>query len=601
MKKTNSITIKLSTVFISILLLSFVIIMSYNYYKSSLHSYAYINKVTDELALKTISRTSAYLNDANTPLRVISSITPSEIFSNYENTLSVMNEYIHTNKHLASIFIGDKNGNFFQVRREPAFALRIIKKQDDVFMDTWTYDNNKIVKKLATYDARTRTWYKDAKKNKISISEPYLFSSTGKLGITVYYAFYENEKKSYVVASDISLSSLSSFIKNEAKSIGGVISLISSIGDIIVSSEDVINKNSLLKNINKLDFNNVTIQSAKAYLNGNKTGRFKDKEGDTYVYIGKNFNPSENLSWNIVISVPEGKILEGVNNTFFETLIISFIILILFLLIALKISQGLSKPIIRLSEDIKNLEQLDLDILIDNSSTITEINTAQNSLISLRLGLKSFSKYMPSDLVKILIKSKKEIKIGGSEKNLAIMFTDIESFTTISEKLLTKDLTQYLSEYFDVMEKVISSHEGTIDKYIGDAVMAFWGAPLDIEDPIEKAVRSSLILQEKLLVFNDELFKKVGVRFNTRIGVHYGKTLVGNIGSNDRMNYTIIGDNVNIAARLENINKVYKTKIIISNEVYEKISSKFDIVYLDELALKGKSISTKIYEVKGLL
>ena len=208
---------------------------------------------------------------------------------------------------------------------------------------------------------------------------------------------------------------------------------------------------------------------------------------------------------------------------------------------------------------------------------------------------------MPSDLVKILIKSKKEIKIGGSEKNLAIMFTDIESFTTISEKLLTKELTQYLSEYFDVMEKVISNHEGTIDKYIGDAVMAFWGAPLDIDDPIEKAVRTSLLLQEKLLVFNDELFEKAGVRFNTRIGVHYGKTLVGNIGSNDRMNYTVIGDSVNIAARLENINKVYKTKIIISNEVYEKVASKFDIAYLDELELKGKSISTKIYEVKGLL
>jgi len=575
--------------------------MSYNYYKSSVHSYAFINKVTDELALKTISRTSAYLNDANTPLKVISSITPSKIFSNYENTLSVMNEYIHTNKHLASIFIGDKNGNFFQVRREPDFALRIIRKQDGIFMDTWTYENNKIVKKLATYDASTRTWYKDSKENRITISEPYLFSSTGKLGITVAYPFYKNSKKSYVVASDISLSSLSTFIKSQAKSIGGVISLISSKGEIIVSSEDSINKNSLLKNINKLDFNNVTVQSAKAYLNGNKTGRFNNTEGDKYVYIGKNFKPSKELSWNIVISVPESKILEGVNNTFFETLIISFIILILFLLIALKISQGLSNPIIRLSEDIKNLEQLDLDTLIDNSSTITEINTAQNSLISLRLGLKSFSKYMPSDLVKILIKSKKEIKIGGSEKNLAIMFTDIESFTTISEKLLTKELTQYLSEYFDVMEKVISNHEGTIDKYIGDAVMAFWGAPLDIDDPIEKAVRTSLLLQEKLLVFNDELFEKAGVRFNTRIGVHYGKTLVGNIGSNDRMNYTIIGDSVNIAARLENINKVYKTKIIISNEVYEKVASKFDIVYLDELELKGKSISTKIYEVKGLL
>ena len=129
----------------------------------------------------------------------------------------------------------------------------------------------------------------------------------------------------------------------------------------------------------------------------------------------------------------------------------------------------------------------------------------------------------------------------------------------------------------------------------------FWGAPLDIVDPIEKAVRTSLILQEKLLVFNDELFQKTGVRFNTRIGIHYGKTLVGNIGSNDRMNYTIIGDSVNVAARLENINKVYKTKIIISYEVYKKIASKFEIVYLDELELKGKSISTKIYEVRGLL
>ena len=280
MKKTNSITFKLSTVFISILLLSFVIIMSYNYYKSSAHSYAFINKVTDELALKTILRTSAYLNDANTPLKVISSITPSEIFSNYENTLSVMNEYIRTNKHLASIFIGDKNGNFFQVRREPDFALRIIRKQDGIFMDTWTYENNKIVKNLATYDASTRTWYKDSKKNRITISEPYLFSSTGKLGITVAYPFFKNNKKSYVVASDISLSSLSTFIKIQAKSIGGVISLISSKGEIIVSSEDSINKNSLLKNINKLDFNNVTVQSAKAYLNGNKTGRFNNTEGD---------------------------------------------------------------------------------------------------------------------------------------------------------------------------------------------------------------------------------------------------------------------------------------------------------------------------------
>ena len=141
------------------------------------------------------------------------------------------------------------------------------------------------------------------------------------------------------------------------------------------------------------------------------------------------------------------------------------------------------------------------------------------------------------------------------------MFTDIEGFTTISETVTPKELTEQLSQYFELMTRIINKHNGTIDKFIGDAVMAFWGAPLEIDNCMQKTVIAAVEIQKELTVLNAIWESENKPMLKTRIGIHHGKVLVGNIGSLSRMNYTIIGDNVNIAARLEGINKNYNTNI----------------------------------------
>ena len=302
--------------------------------------------------------------------------------------------------------------------------------------------------------------------------------------------------------------------------------------------------------------------------------------------------------WEILTLIQEEKIIGSIQNTMYDTIMISFLIMIVFIVIILYISKKVSRPITKLSEQIHSIEQLELNIDIKNDSNIKEIHEAQNSLKSLQVAIGSFIKYIPIDLVKRFIKMGEEVKVGGREKDLAIMFTDLEGFTSISEHMKPREIATQLSEYFDTLDRIIIHHEGTIDKYIGDAILAFWGAPLDVEDPITKAVESALAIQRVMVAINKVRLLEGKAEFKTRIGIHYGKALVGNIGSNDRLNYTVIGDNVNVTARLEKINKEYGTYIAISDVVYEHIKGKYETQYVDSIQLKGKEELTRIYTLK---
>ncbi|MEA3352539.1 MAG: adenylate/guanylate cyclase domain-containing protein [Campylobacterota bacterium] len=602
MKKQRTISFSLSSVFISLLILSFLILVGFNFYKSSQNSFELLNKVTESITNRTIDKVQYYLNKTNTHIKALSSIYNNNSLETKQLTVNIMQEYIKSEKHISSIFIGDHNGNFIQVRRYPNFAVREILNKDGKREDTWNYTNNnfntvKTVSTKAKYDPRTRSWYKNAKKDEIGISEPYIFASTKELGITVYYAKFDDKgKKLFVTAIDITLDSLNSFLKSEAKVINGSIVLISSNKKLIATTNKLPTNQKELPYLSNIKSDKPVIQAANKFIDGHSKGII-EFNGINSVYSGKTFKINDTLSWDLVISVLEDNILGNVKKTLYETIGISIIILIIFIIIAISISKRISKPIVKLSNDIDQLQHLNLDININNNSNIEEIRLAQDSLISLKSGLNSFSKYMPADLVKILIETGQEAKIGGVEKDLAVMFTDIEGFTTISETLTPVQLTTQLSEYFDLMANIITNNEGTIDKYIGDAVMAFWGAPLDIDNPVHKAIGTALELQKDLAILNTKWQKEGKAVLNTRIGIHYGKTLVGNIGSEKRMNYTIIGDSVNIASRLEGINKNYGTNIMVSQEVYEIIKDQYDLKYVDDIELKGKTKKSKIYSI----
>ncbi len=212
-------------------------------------------------------------------------------------------------------------------------------------------------------------------------------------------------------------------------------------------------------------------------------------------------------------------------------------------------------------------------------------------------GLASFGRYVPTELVRQLIATGREAKLGGEKTRLAIMFTDIIGFTTLSETLTAEELMLQLSAYLDRMTRIIEQEQGTVDKYIGDGIMAFWGAPLEVENPALLACRAALGCSKAEADLNRQWQVEDKPAMPTCFGIHFGETIVGNVGSSRRMNYSIFGDNVNLASRLEGINRIYGTKIIVSQSVYEAVDKQMICRPLDIVAVKGKKKSIAIHEL----
>ena len=215
-----------------------------------------------------------------------------------------------------------------------------------------------------------------------------------------------------------------------------------------------------------------------------------------------------------------------------------------------------------------------------------------------------FQKYVPKDLIDKFFASPESMLIGEN-RELAILFSDIRSFTTISEKMAPDDLVNSLNRYFSGQVDIIMNRNGIVDKYIGDAIMAFWGAPVKHGDDALQAVLSGLDMIDAIKSFNKNQIKLGKPEFHIGIGINYGTVTVGNIGSERKMDYTVIGDMVNLASRMEGLTKTYHSEILISETIYEAINggkeTGLPLRLLDTVAVKGKTKGVKIYTVKKSL
>lgn len=204
----------------------------------------------------------------------------------------------------------------------------------------------------------------------------------------------------------------------------------------------------------------------------------------------------------------------------------------------------------------------------------------------------AFGQYVQPEFVKQLIAQPKLLKLGGEKKHLTVMFSDLAGFTSISESKPPEELVSFLNEYLGAMTNIIFDHSGTVDKYIGDAVMAFWGAPISQENHAELACRSTIKMLEKVNQMTPQ-----NTDTHARFGIATGDMIVGNIGSYNRFNYTVLGDTVNLAARLEAANKNYGSRAMISEKTYELVKKQFVCRPLDMLVVKGKTKPVRVYEL----
>jgi adenylate cyclase len=211
----------------------------------------------------------------------------------------------------------------------------------------------------------------------------------------------------------------------------------------------------------------------------------------------------------------------------------------------------------------------------------------------------AFQYYLTASVINEMLKDPSKLKLGGDKKDLTVLFSDIRGFTTISEKLTPEDLVHLLNEYLTAMTNLVFKYDGLLDKYMGDAIMAVFGAPLDQPDHAVRACRTALGMMEELKRLQKKWADEGRPVLDIGIGINSGDMVVGNMGSDMRFDYTVMGDMVNLGSRLEGINKEYGTNIVISEYTYGVVKDAFFCRELDSVRVKGKKLPVKIYELLG--
>jgi len=263
------------------------------------------------------------------------------------------------------------------------------------------------------------------------------------------------------------------------------------------------------------------------------------------------------------------------------------------------LARELTNPIKRITHEAEKIQKLDFEGDIEIHSPISEIHAMSEAMNSMKKALGAFKKYVPSEIVQGLVNRHDEARLEAHAEEITLMFTDISNFSSIAEKVSPSQLMEQLSQYFDCIAALIHHHGGTIDKYIGDSVMAFWGASMASSDQARHACRAAVEIIRATGELNEKWRNEGKEVFATRIGINTGVSLVGNFGSSDRFNYTAIGDNVNLASRLEGLNKLYETEIIVSQSTAKAAGEEFIFRPLDIVAVKGRHGSVKIYQLLG--
>lgn len=519
-------------------------------------------------------------------------------------------QLLKTISNAAMVYWGDNKGNFIISRREAdnSISSEVINRNVTPNTDTVFYRDQSlkiistISKPTITYDPRLRPWYEGAKKaGKFTWSQAYVFFSGDNktLGITAAEPVYLNGKLLGVFGIDMKLESLSGFLKSQTIGKTGVTFIADESGRLIAHP-------ALSKIQNGADSPQLASVSelptwqTKAFDAFKKSREhqfnFSDQKKD-YLASFQSIRGFEEQKWNIAVVVPEDDFVGELKNANIMTIQICFIILIIGMLLITFYSRQISKSLGKLVAITSKIRDFDLSETPPIITHIQEISFLADAICSMRSGLRSFQKYVPADLVRILVHKGMGDNIGGSKKDITVFFSDIKSFTGIAEKIPPEELMLHLCDYFDAITTIIRDNSGTIDKYIGDAVMAFWNSPVADDQHCYHACLSALKFQEKLSLLNKRWREEGKAELPTRIGIHTGEAIVGNLGSSTRVNYTAIGDNVNLASRLENINRIYGTKILVSESVVKAVESFFVFRVLDSIAVKGQKMHHRIYEL----
>ena len=613
-----SLRLSISSIFIGLFILMISTIIIFTYYNNSNSILKISHQLLQKNAEIVVEKTSNHLDAAAILTRLQSIIYEKNILNirQGEKIKSMSIETLRRYPQIREFYFGTVDGNNYGAERRDSgylnrYQITRSNRNDKMGVLLYQFVNSedklvKVERKLREYDPRLRPWYKGAvKKGGIYLTDVFLFiTDKMQMGITVSHPLYDRNKRLLgVLAADLEIEELSHFMKQLQIGKTGFGFIMDENNQLIAYpdfSRISVKKSGQvrLKKVSELGLDWLTNALEMHRKSGKEVFTVDDeKNGMRKIISFVSFPPKFGKKWKIVLTVPEDDFTSSMKSTNRYSLLISLAILFLALFLISRISKSISKPISLLTDETNKIRNFDLDAEFKISSPIIEIQLISNSIAKLKSGIRAFMKYVPATLVRQLIDTGEEVKLGGRKEELTIFFSDIKGFTSISEELAPEELMVHLSEYLDQLTRIIIECRGTVDKYIGDAIMAFWGAPLKNQQHALDACRAAVLCQKKIITLNNEWRGLNKPIMETRIGLHSGDTIVGNVGSSERMNYSLIGDSVNLASRLEGTNSIYGTTIIISESTYEKVKENFICRPLDSVIVKGKSQAIDIYEL----
>ncbi len=625
----------ISTAFLLLGIPSFVAFVSYSYYFNYQIQYENAENLIKRHHQQVETEFDGLLDQISDSLSYIKlQINQNPEIINSDKTNPILSLHLKNNPELVSIFIATETGRFRQVQRMTKTTIIagriptekaksnlwiVDKAKNGDTTSTFTFFDEKYNKVDGftikdDYDPRKRPFYKsllktlvgDASGNFIQIDDPYLSRSTKKPTLNVAAPIVSKETFMGMIGESFELESLAGFLKKIKVSENSETFILDEKLNIIVrqdinSAYKINNNNLKLLNINDVPNSPLEyIAKERGHLD-EEVFAFNYGEKKTK-YLALLTTPTKSLghNWSILTIAPQEDFLGPLRKVTQQLVIFSFFVLLVVMLISFYISRFISRPIEKLTLDIKNLLDFKEDFYFkDDKSKLYEIQILSNAVKKLKSTLGAFTSYVPRDLVNDLLSSGKQIEISGESRYLTIFFSDLQNFSGLSEQTPARELLSRVSSYLELFTYAIKEEKGTVDKFIGDSVMAFWGAPLPDHDHAFHACKAAIKGQKRMITLNQKLVNEGKPMLSVRIGIHSDAVLVGNIGSQERLSYTVMGDGVNIAARLEGVNKDYSTKVCISHSVFKEAGEKLWVRPIDQITVKGRKSEIIIYELIG--
>ncbi len=628
-RKSRRLYVDILIVFVTLFLVTTMLIIGYLQYNQYQHSLTFSKKIVSQRGELIANEIDNYLK----PAQVTQLIAPlfnqgSLALTNKEYITIFMEGVLRAYPYMSSIYMVDNEGNFIEEERvnhklytkptgknvppKTQYITYYLKKSvlndKPIHMDTYIYKDTEghvlgteTAPNIDHFNPYSRPWYLGAKNNSTKYwLEVYPFFLSNNIGLTVSYRLVDkNQHLLGIIASDFDVDSLSDFLKSRKANPQAFSFIINDKKQLIAYSEfnsTHNEKNAHLLPITQLN-NPMIVQAYQQYLKKPQLIFQIKVNGESYLVYFKNFSYGDNQSWLIGYLTPLNEFIAPLQKTKNVALFFSFLILLVGILLIALVSRNISRPIELLTESMNQIQQLKLQEPIRIDTHIQENLSMMDALNNLRTSLLSFSAYVPKEWVAQLVGQGELATLGFDRRRLTILFSDITGFSAIAEQTPPEQLAIALAEYFQILSDVIKAHNGTIDKYLGDGIMAFWGAPLADEQQVSHACQAALVCQEKIAQLNERWLQEGKPPFRTRIGLATGNALVGNIGAADRMNYTAMGEVVNLAAYLESLNKQFNTQILVTETIYKPCANQFTFTPLGSVLAKGSDKKMTIYQL----